>query len=200
MPRANALTFSTEGTRLICRVPSRWLSEGLSLFNLSTSVGFGYGDEAPIWRPREYVISWRCCTISSLYSQGRHINIFSFPSTEALAFCFRGRLTQRRFPERWNPWIFGHHDFHMIYRYSCQHSHFQYLQYIFQYIFTNIWNVPLPKKHRFFFVVSVNTFSLDTSSVQISIDQWSITISSKDGCFQANFLVVKAYSLPFPLR
>lgn len=50
-----------------------------------------------------------------------------------------------------------------------------------------------------FFVVSVNNFSLDTSSAQTSIDQWSITISSKDGCFQANFLVVKAYLLPFPL-
>lgn len=133
----------------------------------------------------------------------RHF-ILKIPSTYALALCFRGRLTQRRFTERWNPWIFGHHVFHMIFRYSCQHSHFQSSQYVFQhiskYMERSATNTVLLSQRLLYFVVSVNLFSLDTSSVHLSIDQWSITMSSKDGCFQANFLVVKAYVLPFPLR
>jgi len=33
----------------------------------------------------------------------------------------------------------------------------------------------------------------------IELDQWAITLSSKDGCFQAHLLVVWALSHPFPL-
>lgn len=33
----------------------------------------------------------------------------------------------------------------------------------------------------------------------MELDQWAITLSSKDGCFQAHLLVVIARSLPFPL-
>lgn len=33
----------------------------------------------------------------------------------------------------------------------------------------------------------------------MKLDQWAITLSSKDGCFQAHLLVVIARSLPFPL-
>ena len=32
------------------------------------------------------------------------------------------------------------------------------------------------------------------------LDQWALTLSSKDGCFQAHLLVVHAWKLLFPLR
>ncbi len=40
----------------------------------------------------------------------------------------RDRLTLRRLTLRRNPWTFGDTVFHSVCRYSCQHSHFQYLQ------------------------------------------------------------------------
>ena len=40
----------------------------------------------------------------------------------------RGRLTLRRLALRRNPWTFGESVSHTLYRYSCQHSHFRYLQ------------------------------------------------------------------------
>jgi hypothetical protein len=40
----------------------------------------------------------------------------------------RGRLTLRRLALRRNPWIFGDSVSHTVCRYSCQHSHFRYLQ------------------------------------------------------------------------
>ena len=40
----------------------------------------------------------------------------------------RGRLTLRRLTLRRNPWNFGDRVSHSVYRYSCQHSHFRYLQ------------------------------------------------------------------------
>ena len=40
----------------------------------------------------------------------------------------RGRLTLRRLTLRRNPWTFGDSVFHTVCRYSCQHSHFAYLQ------------------------------------------------------------------------
>ena len=40
----------------------------------------------------------------------------------------RGRLTLRGLTLRRNPWTFGDSVFHTVCRYSCQHSHFRYLQ------------------------------------------------------------------------
>jgi hypothetical protein len=40
----------------------------------------------------------------------------------------RGRLTLRRLTLRRNPWTSGDTVFHSVSRYSCQHSHFRYLQ------------------------------------------------------------------------
>ena len=40
----------------------------------------------------------------------------------------RGRLTLRGLALRRNPWTFGESVSHTLYRYSCQHSHFRYLQ------------------------------------------------------------------------
>ena len=40
----------------------------------------------------------------------------------------RGRLTLLRLALSRNPWTFGESVSHTVYRYSCQHSHFRYLQ------------------------------------------------------------------------
>ena len=58
----------------------------------------------------------------------------------------RIRLTQRRLPLRWNPWAYGVRVFHPYYRYSCQHSHFRYLQQTLRSTFTGLRNAPLPCK------------------------------------------------------
>ena len=63
----------------------------------------------------------------------------------------RGRLTLRRLALRRNPWTFGERVSHPLYRYSCQHSHFRYLQQTLQFTFTDLRNAPLPlfRAHNF---------------------------------------------------
>jgi hypothetical protein len=55
-------------------------------------------------------------------------NINVVPIDYAFRPCLRGRLTLRRLTLRRNPWTFGESVSHTLYRYSCQHSHFRYLQ------------------------------------------------------------------------
>ena len=57
----------------------------------------------------------------------------------------RGRLTLRGLTLRRNPWAFGESVSHTLYRYSCQHSHFRYLQHISRYTFAGLRNAPLPR-------------------------------------------------------
>lgn len=55
-------------------------------------------------------------------------NINCIPIDYPFRVCLRGRLTLRRLALRRNPWTFGEGVSHSLYRYSCQHSHFRYLQ------------------------------------------------------------------------
>ena len=55
-------------------------------------------------------------------------NIDCIPIDYAFRPRLRDRLTLRRLTLRRNPWTFGDTVFHSVCRYSCQHSHFQYLQ------------------------------------------------------------------------
>ena len=55
-------------------------------------------------------------------------NIHRIPIDYAFQPRLRGRLTLRRLALRRNPWTFGDSVSHTVCRYSCQHSHFQYLQ------------------------------------------------------------------------
>ena len=57
----------------------------------------------------------------------------------------RGRLTLRRLALRRNPWTFGESVSHTLYRYSCQHSHFRYLQDLSRDPFAGLRNAPLPR-------------------------------------------------------
>jgi hypothetical protein len=45
---------------------------------------------------------------------------------------------------RRKPWAFGERAFHPLYRYSCQHSHFRWLQQTSRSTFTALRNAPLP--------------------------------------------------------
>ena len=55
-------------------------------------------------------------------------NIHLIPIDYAFRPRLRDRLTLRRLALRRNPWTFGDSVFHTVCRYSCQHSHFRYLQ------------------------------------------------------------------------
>jgi hypothetical protein len=55
-------------------------------------------------------------------------NIDCIPIDYAFRPRLRDRLTLRRLALRRNPWTFGDSVFHTVFRYSCQHSHFRYLQ------------------------------------------------------------------------
>jgi hypothetical protein len=56
----------------------------------------------------------------------------------------RGRLTLRGLALRRNPWTFGGRGSHPPDRYSCQHSHFRYLQRPSRATFAGLRNAPLP--------------------------------------------------------
>ena len=56
----------------------------------------------------------------------------------------RGRLTLRGLALRRNPWTFGERVSHPLCRYSCQHSHFRYLQRRSHATFIGLRNAPLP--------------------------------------------------------
>ena len=56
----------------------------------------------------------------------------------------RGRLTLRGLTLRRNPWTYGGSVSHAPSRYSCQHSHFRYLQVTSRAPFAGLRNAPLP--------------------------------------------------------
>ncbi len=59
-------------------------------------------------------------------SRPRNINLV--PIAYGFRPRLRGRLTLRGLALRRNPWTSGERVSHPLYRYSCQHSHFRYLQ------------------------------------------------------------------------
>ena len=97
---------------------------------LSTCVGFGYGllrrlfpgTASPPGQSSKAKRYKRSVTIPWL------TNINVIPIDYAFRPRLRDRLTLRRLTLRRNPWTFGDTVFHSVYRYSCQHSHFRWLQ------------------------------------------------------------------------
>ena len=61
-------------------------------------------------------------------TSGRPRNINLVPIDYGFRPRLRGRLTLRGLTLRRNPWTFGDRVSHSVCRYSCQHSHFRYLQ------------------------------------------------------------------------
>lgn len=61
-------------------------------------------------------------------TSGRPSNIQLVPIDYGFRPRLRGRLTLRGLTSRRNPWTFGDSVSRTVCRYSCQHSHFRYLQ------------------------------------------------------------------------
>ena len=65
---------------------------------------------------------------TGVVTSSRPTNINVVPIDYGFRPRLRGRLTLRGLALRRNPWTFGDSVSHTVCRYSCQHSHFRYLQ------------------------------------------------------------------------
>ena len=76
----------------------------------------------------------------------RNINLFSIDY--AFRPRLRDRLTLRGLPLLRKPWAYGDKVFHLVYRYSCQHTLFCFLQHLSRDTFTGWQNAPLPSASK----------------------------------------------------
>jgi hypothetical protein len=102
----------------------------LGMLYLSTCVGFGYGLMQGLFpgtssQPSQ---SDKGEQLKRSVTTCWPTNINVVPIDYAFRPRLRDRLTLRRLTLRRNPWTFGDTVFHSVCRYSCQHSHFRYLQ------------------------------------------------------------------------
>ena len=81
--------------------------------------------------------------VIALPKRYRNINLSSI--TYAFRPRLRYRLTLSGLTLLRKPWIFGDVVSHYVYRYSCQHKLFRYLQTSFQSSFNGLRNTPLPR-------------------------------------------------------
>ena len=121
----------------------------LGILYLSTCVGFGYGlrwsyfqEQLPC--PEQ---SNKPGQVTPFVTSNWFRNIHLIPIDYAFLPRLRGRLTLRRLALRRNPWTFGERVSHPLYRYSCQHSHFRYLQEGSRLPFSGLRNAPLPRAY-----------------------------------------------------
>src|SRR5262249_7151467 len=122
----------------------------LGMLYQSTCVGLGYG---LMWRlfpgtpslPLESSNRRQLTEFVTIHWLG---NIDPIPIDYAFRPRLRDRLTLRRLTLRRNPWTFGDSVFHTVCRYSCQHSHFRYLQEPSQVSLRRLRNAPLPRVLR----------------------------------------------------
>ena len=137
---------SPEVTGAICRVPSAQFSQApgytlpvhLCRFRVRSYAGLfpgtasqpGQSDKAEQLTP----------SVTSRWLQ----TINCIPIAYGFRPRLRGRLTLGGLALPRNPWTFGESVSHTLCRYSCQHSHFRYLQSFSQTTFTDLRNAPLP--------------------------------------------------------
>ncbi len=81
-------------------------------------------------------------SLHRIYRWYRNINLF--PISYAFQPYLRGRLTLRGLTLLRKPWAYGDKVFHLVYRYSCQHTLFCFLQHSSRNTFTGWQNAPLP--------------------------------------------------------
>ena len=119
-------------------------------------------------------------------------NINQVPIDYAFRPRLRSRLTLRGLTLRRNPWTFGESVSHTLCRYSCQHSHFRYLQATSRLPFAGLRNAPLPLLLAKESAASVHGFSPVTFSAQAGLFRpvsyyaffkgW-LLLSQPPGCF-----------------
>ena len=102
----------------------------LGILYQSTCVGLGYGLARELFPGTHSLHDQSNKTVQHTGSVTTRwpMNINMVPIDYAFRPRLRGRLTLRRLTLRRNPWTFGEGVSHTLYRYSCQHSHFSYLQ------------------------------------------------------------------------
>ena len=110
--------------------------------------------------------SVKCTRLPVTVTSSRFRNFNLIPIDYAFLPRLRGRLTLRRLALRRKPWTFGEGVSHTLYRYSCQHSHFRYLQPTSRLTFTGLRNAPLPLTLACKSTSSVHGFSPVTFSAQ----------------------------------
>ena len=119
----------------------------LGILYLSTCVGLGYGLRLELFPGIPTLPSQsnkqEQLPVFVTSSWPRNINLV--PIDYAFRPRLRGRLTLRGLALRRNPWTFGESVSHTLYRYSCQHSHFRYLQHASRHTFAGLRNAPLPR-------------------------------------------------------
>ena len=138
---------SSEVTEAICLVPSTSFSQApwyalpvhLCRFRVRSLPGLFPGTPSPHPQSSKRIR----LTVSVTSGWPRNINLV--PIDYACRPHLRDRLTLRGLTLRRNPWIFGESVSHTLCRYSCQHSHFRYLQHGLRHTFTGLRNAPLPR-------------------------------------------------------
>ena len=150
-----------------------------SSFNIVLSIALDYSSSPPVsvwgtvllWElfpgtTSPHLQSDKEIRYTSSVTTHRCRNINLLPIDYAFRPRLRGRLTLRRLALRRNPWSFGDSVSHTVYRYSCQHSHFRYLQPTSQLTFTGLRNAPLPLAVNCKPISSAHGFSPVTFSAQ----------------------------------
>ena len=94
--------------------------------------------------PRPHAQSVKRARLSVFVTTARLGNINPIPIDYGFRPRLRGRLTLGGLTLPRNPWAYGESVSHTLCRYSCQHSHFRYLQHPSQDTFTGLRNAPLP--------------------------------------------------------
>ena len=123
----------------------------LGIFYLPTCVGLGYGlNSVELFpgTPRLHTQSVKHVQLSVFVTTTRLRNINLIPIDYGFRPRLRGRLTLGGLTLPRNPWAYGESVSHTLCRYSCQHSHFRYLQHPSQDTFTGLRNAPLPCVRR----------------------------------------------------
>ena len=139
---------SSEVTGAFCLVPSTsfsqapWYSLPVHLCRFRVrSITPGLFPGTP-WQPTQ---SNKDELLLAFVTSGRPRNFNLVPIDYGFRPRLRGRLTLRGLTLRRKPWTFGERVSHPLYRYSCQHSHFRYLQQLSRVTFTGLRNAPLPR-------------------------------------------------------
>ena len=121
----------SEVTRVICRVPSTSFSQAPEYTQLVhlcrfrvRSIRWGYFLDVTQMPSKSNNLRHPCNAVTT----SRLWNINHIPIDYAFRPRLRGRLTLRGLTLRRKPWTYGESVSHTFYRYSCQHSHFRYLQ------------------------------------------------------------------------
>ncbi len=137
-----------EVTGAFCRVPSTpfsqapWYSLPVHLCRFRVrSVTLELFPGTPSPHPQ----SNKWTQLTAFVTSSRPTNINVVPIGYGFRPHLRGRLTLRGLALRRNPWTSGERVSHPLYRYSCQHYHFRYLQQPSRVTFTGLRNAPLPR-------------------------------------------------------